>query len=129
MVVLVGGGVGVTPQIACLKAIYRIRMSALSRIDHARRGHIKHVYFVWSAATLDVANWFQDVFDECLARIREDPTYPELHLYIHLSRVKDLPPGAPDYLYLGRPDFHKLMRVICQQRKTELESSQVTFFF
>jgi hypothetical protein len=47
VVVLVGGGVGITPQIAALKDIYRIRMTVVARVEHARRSHIKHVYFVW----------------------------------------------------------------------------------
>lgn len=126
--VLVGGGVGVTPQIACLKDVFRIRMSVVARVDHARRGHIKHVYFVWAAPDRSHYMWFHDVFADCLKRHEEDPTYPELHLFCHLSRETEVPPGMPDHVFVGRPDIHAIMGIVCQERQEELKVSQGAVF-
>jgi hypothetical protein len=51
---------------AALKDIYRIRMTVVARVEHARRGHIKHVYFVWVCPDMEHAAWFTDVINDCL---------------------------------------------------------------
>jgi predicted ferric reductase len=128
VIVLIGGGVGITPQIAALKAIYRICMSNVARVDNVRRTRIKHVYFVWSAPDPETYSWFADIFHQCMQRRLDDMTYPQLHLFIHLTRFKESPPGLPDYVLPGRPDFHPLMSIICGECKDELTGAQGAVF-
>jgi predicted ferric reductase len=128
VVVLIGGGVGITPQIAALKSIYRICMSNVARVDNLRRTMVKHVYFVWSSPDPEHYWWFADFFQQCVQRRLDDMTYPELHLFIHLTRFKEAPPGLPDYVLPGRPELHQLMSIICGERKAELSGAQGAVF-
>jgi predicted ferric reductase len=83
VIVLVGGGVGITPQVAALKAIYRVRMNNVARLEHSRSGVLKHVYFIWSCPDPEHYGWFAQLYDDCLARTLDDPSYPQLHLFVH----------------------------------------------
>lgn len=123
VIVLVGGGVGITPQVAALKSIYRVCMSNVARIDNARHNVLKHVYFVWTSPDPEHYSWFADLFAKCLERRSDDPSYPELHLIVHLTKFSEVPPGLPSYVRHGRPDFHALMPMLCVERKKELTGS------
>ena len=67
-VMLVGGGVGVTPCISALKDIYRVRMSRSRRSAKQQRNAAKLVYLVWSAQQPEHSGWFSDVLADCFAK-------------------------------------------------------------
>jgi predicted ferric reductase len=128
VIVLVGGGVGITPQVAALKAIYRVRMNNVARLEHSRSGVLKHVYFIWSCPDPEHYGWFAQLYDDCLARTLDDPSYPQLHLFVHLTRFKEVPPGLPAFVRHGRPDFHKYMPLFCVERRAELAAASGAVF-
>ncbi len=99
-IIVVGGGVGVTPCIAMLREIYRVDMSAGKRAEQARHTVTKNVFFVWSCTNVTVYEWFRDVVERSLAK-SERTGYAKLHLYVYATREK-MPP-AP--MIAGRPDL------------------------
>jgi len=104
VVVLVGGGVGITPQIAALKHIFRINMSTEMRKKIPRSPHNKHVVFVWVCPSEEVYGWFSDVLDKCKAVAGKDG-YPALYPLVYITRAEKC--SNPD-LIAGRPKMDEV---------------------
>jgi hypothetical protein len=103
-------------------------MNNVARLDYARHNVLKHVYFIWSCPDPEHYSWFDKLYRDCIERQLEDPTYPELHLFVHLSKFKEVPPNMPPFVQHGRPDFHALMPLFCEERKAELKNASGAVF-
>lgn len=106
-VVVVGGGVGVTPCIATLRDVFRIDMTQEDRMEVARHTVNRNVFFVWSCANVATYHWFKDVIDRCEKKSSRTG-YAKLHLYIYATREQS--PPAP--LIAGRPDLDEIYDAI-----------------
>ena len=102
--VLVAGGVGVTPMLSALRALYRTDMSSEAQQREARgQHHVEHVFFLWACPTLALYEAFSKVLTTAEAR-SGTPGFPTLHNNSYLTRETVAPPG----LLLGRPDVDQV---------------------
>jgi len=87
-VVLVCGGVGVTPMISTLQEMHRQGFE-----------HHDNVYFVWVARDPKAFNWFTDILNE----VKDNP---KVHLMLYSSTQGDMEIGTK--LNVGRPNFGEI---------------------
>jgi len=122
-VLLVGGGVGVTPCIACLRDIYRVSMSASARMGMARIGVIRSVFFLWVCPNSTVYSWFQDVVEGCVKKSKVEG-YPTFHPLVYSTREKE--PKDP-LLIPGRPDMYEVFGQVEDDARTR-EARRIAVF-
>jgi predicted ferric reductase len=92
-VLLVGTGVGVTPCIAALKDIYRVRMSEAMRKAKPQQNAAQVVHLVWSCKSPQHLEWFIDVLKSCIEKVsKEESRYPQLIIDIYVSESSDKNP-------------------------------------
>ncbi|KAJ2636937.1 hypothetical protein GGF40_002695 [Coemansia sp. RSA 1286] len=119
-VVLIGGGIGVTPMSSVLKSLYY----QLTQMTQQRR--IKKVYFLWVCRDIQSLEWFQDLLlaldEEDIGDILEIRTYLTGQLSVEQIRNIALyqDPNGPDAItglhrsptYYGRPNFDTIFENI-----------------
>jgi len=102
-VVLVAGGVGVTPSMALIRHVFHINRES-NEVDP----YLQDVYFVWSCRNEKEFGWYRDMLEEAMARSAlENSKYPRLHGYVHITK----PEGGielPGYIKSGRPNLHEI---------------------
>lgn len=100
-IVLVGGGIGITPLISIVKDLYQMH-----RQNDASHRHIKHIYLMWVVRDLAILEMFRDVFDEiCNDHLSKE----KFHIVLRVSqrsfsKANDGIPFNPVPI-LGRPNF------------------------
>lgn len=100
VLMLVGGGIGITPIISILRDIY----------DHNRseKPHcMQHIHAVWVMPYMEEADLFLGVLEEMQLIANADPSLPDLTLHVHCTRTKDC--TAVGAVKTGRPDFSQLL--------------------
>ncbi|KAJ2628789.1 hypothetical protein H4R22_003693 [Coemansia sp. RSA 1290] len=119
-IVLVAGGIGVTPMSSVLKSLYY----QLTEAPHTCR--IRKVYFLWVCRDVQALEWFQDLLaaldEEDIGDILEIRTYLTGQLSVEQIRNIALyqDPGGPDAItglhrsptYYGRPNFNSILEDI-----------------
>ncbi|KAJ2723572.1 hypothetical protein GGI07_002527 [Coemansia sp. Benny D115] len=119
-IVLVGGGIGVTPMSSVLKSLY------YQLTEMTRQRHIKKVYFLWVCRDIQALEWFQDLLlaldEEDIGDILEIRTYLTGQLTVDQIRNIALyqDPSGPDAVtgmlrsptYYGRPNFDTIFENI-----------------
>ncbi|KAJ2259295.1 hypothetical protein GGI13_000078 [Coemansia sp. RSA 455] len=119
-IVLIAGGIGVTPMSSVLKSLYYQLTSA----QHERR--IVKVYFLWVCRDIQALEWFQDLLvaldEEDIGDVLEIRTYLTGQLTIDQIRNIALyqDPNGPDAVtglyrsptYYGRPNFNSIFENI-----------------
>ena len=104
-IVLVGGGIGITPIISVLKDIYGKSEEAASK---KKPSHcIRSVSVVWIMPHASEASLFLDLLNLFRQRSLEDPLMPNLKLSIHITR-DDAKFVAQQIIY-SKPDFTSVM--------------------
>eukprot|EP00475_Leptophrys_vorax_P003831 TRINITY_DN1223_c0_g1_i1.p1 TRINITY_DN1223_c0_g1~~TRINITY_DN1223_c0_g1_i1.p1 ORF type:complete len:1142 (+),score=352.10 TRINITY_DN1223_c0_g1_i1:95-3520(+) len=102
-VVLVAGGVGVTPSMALIRHVFHINRET-NEVDP----YLQDVYFIWSCRNEKEFGWYRDMLEEAMARSAlENSKYPRLHGYVHITK----PEGGielPGYIKSGRPNVHEI---------------------
>jgi|GEM_PF-1750334 len=90
-VILVAGGIGITPLISVIKGIYRIGLSQAQRENEhaAPRNSIKTVVLIWVIPTTSYYTWFKTVIEEAKAISDESKGYPRLEVHLFISRSVD----------------------------------------
>jgi ferredoxin-NADP reductase len=73
-VILVSGGVGVTPCVAALRHIYHIKRE--EQADTA----LQSVFFVWSCKDLHDFEWYHEVLELANAKATHGSGYPRLYV-------------------------------------------------
>ncbi|KAJ2158187.1 hypothetical protein GGF46_003960 [Coemansia sp. RSA 552] len=119
-VVLIAGGIGVTPMSSVLKSLYY----QLTSNPHQCR--IRKVYFLWVCRDVQALEWFQDLLaaldEEDIGNILEVRTYLTGQLPVEQIRNIALyqDPNGPDAVtglyrsptYYGRPNFNSIFEDI-----------------
>ncbi|KAJ1947275.1 hypothetical protein GGF37_000577 [Kickxella alabastrina] len=119
-VVLVAGGIGVTPMSSVLKSLY------YQVTEMSRQGKIKKVYFLWVCRDIQALEWFQDLLvaldEEDIGEILEIRTY--LTGQLSVDQIRNIAlyqdPTGPDAVtglyrsptYYGRPNFDTIFENI-----------------
>lgn len=88
--VLVGGGVGVTPLVSILKDVFQLDMSAEAKARHPLSTILKRVYLVWVVPTETEWSWFADTIRQAkpLADLKRPngSSFPQLNVFGHISQ-------------------------------------------
>ncbi|KAJ1824136.1 hypothetical protein LPJ56_002877 [Coemansia sp. RSA 2599] len=119
-IILIGGGIGVTPMSSVLKSIYY----QLSKAPHKRR--FKKVYFIWVCRDIKSLEWFRDLLAaldaEDIGHIIEIRTYLTGQLSVdHIRNISmNQDHHGPDAVtglyrsptYYGRPNFDNIFEDI-----------------
>lgn len=82
ILLMVGGGIGITPIISLLRDIYGTNRSEKPHC-------IRTVYVVWVMPHASEAALFHDVLHEMCLMSESDPTLPRLDISIHCTRAKE----------------------------------------
>eukprot|EP00808_Paulinella_micropora_P028411 g44266.t1 len=119
LLVLVGGGVGVTPVVGLLKAIYGVGKDLPPNEARRPRFHCNEaVYMVWVMQKAHEYEIFRDVISECQSKAQTHSYMPPLHVIACASRENPTrslrPPLSP-----GRPDFGKLFKMLDKDHKNK----------
>lgn len=108
VLVLAGGGVGITPVVGMLKDIYGTLSDPPPPNDD--NGHcMRCVYAAWVMPHRKDADTFLSVLEHQVRVARERPDLPELVVDVYCTREKDPSVASSPLLHLGRPDFKALM--------------------
>ncbi|PRP76058.1 ferric reductase-like transmembrane protein [Planoprotostelium fungivorum] len=105
IVVMVAGGIGITPVFGILRDAYRTGHLSKSQADTIPRHCIREVHLVWTIQSMDQYSWFEEEFEELLAAARH-PFQPRLHLHLHVTR--DNATLMSQRFKRGRPSFDAL---------------------
>lgn len=98
-IVLVSGGIGITPALSVLREIYNF-----GGVPLLNNSAIHEVHVTWVVQTIDQFNWFRSLFDEFAQKAAHSG--PILDLKVHLT--KGQPPDEPTYMLKGRPNLEDL---------------------
>eukprot|EP00475_Leptophrys_vorax_P020428 TRINITY_DN2795_c0_g1_i3.p1 TRINITY_DN2795_c0_g1~~TRINITY_DN2795_c0_g1_i3.p1 ORF type:complete len:1418 (-),score=317.02 TRINITY_DN2795_c0_g1_i3:83-4336(-) len=101
-VILVSGGVGVTPCMAALRHIYHI-----NREDKLGDSRLKSVFFVWSCKDASDFHWYGDVLESIVHLSESVANYPKLHNHSHITSARESDP-LPALAKPGRPRLEKI---------------------
>lgn len=122
-VVLIAGGIGVTPMSSVLKSLY-YQVTSMAPMRGKQR--IKKVYFLWVCRDIQALEWFQDLLaaldEEDIGDILEIRTY--LTGQLGIDQIRNIAlyqdPNGPDAItglyrsptYYGRPNFNNILEDI-----------------
>ena len=102
MLLLAGGGIGITPVMCMVKDIYDI---GLPPSQHFRTSHaIETVYLMWVMPNLIDYESFRDDLETCVVR-SQAPGRPKLVLSIYITRSKE---SLEPPLIAGRPKIGQI---------------------
>ena len=107
---LVGGGVGITPVIGILKDIYLVGSYAPSERSRSLPHRIESVYAVWVMRQETDYSCFRQELDACLAAAKSSEQFPALVIWVYVSRAKR--EDLPFPLIKGRPQFKPMFEEI-----------------
>ena len=108
VVMLVGGGVGVTPVMGLLRDIYNVGEYSREEAAHIRHHAIESVYCCWVVPTETEATWFMRELKACMNNAKHIAHMPKLVVWIYVSRAKT----ALSPLIAGRPNMGTVFKTI-----------------
>jgi predicted ferric reductase len=107
-VVMVVGGVGVTPAMALIRHVFH-----LYRITREKETHLTNVFFIWTCKNEVEFGWYRPMIEKALERSADaEGRYPKLHCYVHITRSENK--GLPEYCKVGRPDLDGIFENVDQ---------------
>jgi predicted ferric reductase len=118
---LVGGGIGITPIISVLKDIFGDGSGLKA---NKPRHCIKNVTLVWIMPRASEADLFLEMLNQFRLKSLEDPLAPELNLAIHITR-EDEKYKNRQILY-SKPDFDTVMHQ-CVEDMSEFSQSILVY--
>lgn len=105
---LVGGGVGVTPVIGMLKDLYNVGNYSETERYRVLPHVVDIVYAVWVCRYREDCDWFLKDLEEC-AQMSLLPQFPKLQVWIYVTRPpKDGLDATSPPLLPGRPEFAEI---------------------
>eukprot|EP00475_Leptophrys_vorax_P035021 TRINITY_DN5728_c0_g1_i1.p1 TRINITY_DN5728_c0_g1~~TRINITY_DN5728_c0_g1_i1.p1 ORF type:complete len:1218 (+),score=288.28 TRINITY_DN5728_c0_g1_i1:1291-4944(+) len=103
-IVLVAGGVGVTPSIALLRHVFHIHRKSENEIYP----YLSDIFFIWSCKNEQEYSWYKAEVEEAVEKSAlKVAKYPALHLHLHITSAQD-PENLPSFMKAGRPDLHSI---------------------
>lgn len=106
VLMLVGGGVGITPVIGILKDIYNVGQYSSTERGRVPPHVMQTVHCIWCMPYEVDAGCFLEELKECMANAQLCPQLPALKVWIYVTRSKeDLAPP----LIKGRPKFPDIL--------------------
>ncbi len=117
VLMLFGGGVGVTPMIALLRSVYQFnaptskRQRQRKRAADAARGHVKHIYFHWTCSDETTYAWFRGTVHKLLQLSTTQPGAPTLTVRVYVTRATTV--SDPSLMQAGRPDVAAAFQAVC----------------
>jgi predicted ferric reductase len=111
VLLLVGGGVGITPVIGIIKDIYNVGDLPPEEKTRVAANSIEGIYVVWVMREELSYNWFNYELMECYNQANKDGSpYPPLYVWIYVTGVASV---SNDELFVpGRPDFSAVFETI-----------------
>ncbi|PRP82273.1 amine oxidase [Planoprotostelium fungivorum] len=92
--VLIVGGIGITPALGILRDIYR--KTTKSGEDKVVRHCLESIYLVWTVQTTEQYHWFKEDLDE-ISEIAIHPNLPQLVRRVHRMTMSRHTSGRPDF--------------------------------
>eukprot|EP00475_Leptophrys_vorax_P035023 TRINITY_DN5728_c0_g3_i1.p1 TRINITY_DN5728_c0_g3~~TRINITY_DN5728_c0_g3_i1.p1 ORF type:complete len:1084 (+),score=234.56 TRINITY_DN5728_c0_g3_i1:73-3252(+) len=103
-VVLVAGGVGVTPSIALLRHVFHLHRKS----DNEIHPYLSDIFFIWSCKNEQEYSWYKAEVEAAVEKSAlKVAKYPALHLHLHLTAAQD-PENLPSFMKAGRPDLRSI---------------------
>ncbi|PRP84216.1 ferric reductase-like transmembrane protein [Planoprotostelium fungivorum] len=103
VMIMVGGGIGITPIMGVLKDIYRVGDFDSTEMDKIPRHSIQDIHVLWTIQNEAQYEWFREDI-EGLVNASRHPFCPNLYLSIHVTRpVPGESLGAR--FIMGRPNW------------------------
>lgn len=117
VIMLVGGGIGITPAVSILKDIYRVGdYPGAPNRQTMRAGAPPHcvegIYCVWVIPEEKAYDWFANEFEECF-RASEEDGMPVLNLWVYVTRQQTV--TRTDVCVPGKPDFDAIFATSSEQ--------------
>jgi len=112
VIVLVGGGIGVTPMLGILKDL-----AGTGNLDpdyFGGKSFVKRLHFVWVVPSFAVYDWFGDEIQEAIKALSKTGT--EAHFSIYVTREKNMD-GKDAIFHAGRPAIPDIMKNIMSDAK------------
>jgi len=110
-IMMVGGGVGITPVIGMLKDIYNVgnfsKLESKKVIPHA----LKTVYAIWVIRHPSDYEWFREDLEKCASQAQL-PQFPALQTWVYCSKA---PANVAPPLIPGRPEFLQIFQDLDNQ--------------
>jgi len=113
VVMLVGGGVGITPVIGMLKDVYNVGSYGNIEKHHVIRHAIETVYAVWVMRYEEDYLCFEKELMECMRKAQTSEAYPDLVVWVYVSRAKTADMRPP--LIKGRPKFERMFQEVTRE--------------
>jgi len=117
VVVLVCGGIGVTPIMSMLKDIYRYGEQPSS----IEKSYIQKVYLLWIVQTKEQYQWFREELRTMYESSTVNPNAPVMDIRIYTSRGEG---GLGQFFYDGKPNLDLLFEEVV---KTYQNQASVVF--
>jgi predicted ferric reductase len=109
--VLVGGGIGITPLMSIIREIYQLDVpEALRSGDQSI--WLQHVTLIWTVPTEAEYGWYSDQLKKAQAITEQNLSFPSLTINVFVSRQ-----GATseEELQTGRPNFTEIFSNLSEQ--------------
>ncbi|CAG8613949.1 7355_t:CDS:2 [Ambispora leptoticha] len=107
-VVLIGGGIGVTPIMSLLQDLVDRQVTGIPITTQS-------IFFIWTVPNLVSYTWFESEIQEVQDKFSSLPTeIYRLNIKIFVTRSKEILPADTTLLIQGRPSFNTLLHEIKQ---------------
>lgn len=118
ILLLCGGGVGITPIMGMLKDIYNVGQSLSPPSAFDQRHCMRQVFCCWIMRHADETQSFLADIQACADQAKSYPkAFPALEALIYVTRAKADDPAMVLPLRCGRPDFPALFSRIAKDSK------------
>jgi len=108
--ILISGGIGVTPIMGFIKDIYRY--GDREPDAKAKLSNLQKVYMIWTVQNMEQYLWFAEELKACLNASKSLAEVPPLDLRVHFT--KDAGDVQEKFFRNGRPDLDALFDEVVQ---------------
>jgi predicted ferric reductase len=111
VLLMVGGGVGITPVIGIVKDLYNVGDLSAQDRSTVPAHCIEGIYVVWVMTEEMVYGWFCEELMSCYSQANKaNSPFPPLYVWIYVTRAKTV--TNTDLFVPGRPDFEAVFNTM-----------------